>query len=130
MAVLVRLGPVKTEGRAAVEATATVENAAPLRFDGLVLPDGAAGVKRLGTCVEVMDFLSNQHRHGKTILALGAAKALLKQAGIEATLPDGRPDPGILVTAAANDPSAVAGFTAALGKNRHPEREAAAAVPR
>ena len=123
-----RLGPVKTKDGAVIETTATFENAAPVLFDGLVLPDGAAGVKRLGTHVEVMDFISNQHRHGKTILALGASKALFKQAGIEATLPDGQPDPGILVTAAASDPSAVAGFTAALGKHRHPEREAAAAV--
>ena len=123
-----RLGPVKTMGGAGVEATATFENAAPVLFDGLVLPDGAAGVKRLGTHVEVMDFISNQHRHGKTILAFGASKALLKQAGIDTTLPDGQPDPGILVAAAARDPSAVAGFTAALGKHRHPEREVAAAV--
>ncbi len=123
-----RLGPVKTKEGAVIETTATFENAAPVLFDGLVLPDGAAGVRRLGSHVEVMDFISNQHRHGKTILALGASKALLKQAGIEATLPDGQPDPGILVTAAATDRSAVAGFTAALGKHRHPEREAAAAV--
>lgn len=98
-------------------------------FDGLVLPDGAAGVKQLAEWIEVMDFISNQHRHGKTILALGAAKALLDQAGVQATLPDGRPDPGLLVDDSAGASSgAVAGFVAALGKHRHPEREAATAV--
>jgi catalase len=96
-------------------------------FDGLVLPDGAAGVKRLGSRVEVMDFISNQYRHGKTILAIGASRALLEQAGIDATLSDGNKDPGILLAGGAKVESAMAGFIAALGKHRHPEREAAAA---
>ena len=123
-----RLGPVKTAGGAAVEATATFENAAPVLFDGLVLPDGAAAVKRLGTQVEVMDFIANQYRHGKTILALGASMALLKQAGVESMLLDGQQDPGVLVAGAATDPGAIDGFKAALGKHRHPQREAAAAA--
>ncbi len=122
-----RLGRVKSATGDPFEATRTLENSAPVLFDGLVLPDGAAGVKRLGSLVEVMDFISNQHRHGNTILALGASKALLDQAGIEATLPDGVQDPGMLIAAAAQTETAVAGFIAALGKHRHPEREAAAA---
>lgn len=51
-------------------------------FDGMVLLDGAASVESLGEMVEVMDFISNLHRHGKTILALGASKTLLLQAAV------------------------------------------------
>ncbi len=122
-----RLGPVKPASGKAFEATATLENAAPVLFDGLVLPDGEAGVKLLGAHVEVMDFISNQYRHGKTIFALGASKALLDRAGVEANLADGRSDPGLLVVAAGDVKQAVDGFIAALGRHRHPEREVGAA---
>ena len=121
-----RLGPVKPVDGKPFDATGTLENSAPVLFDGLVLPDGAGGVTALGSRVEVMDFISNQFRHGKTILAVGASKVLLERAGIEAMLAVGQPDPGILVAAAAQLDQAVADFIAALGKHRHPEREAAA----
>jgi catalase len=98
-------------------------------FDGLILPDGAAGVKILGGHVEVMDFISNQFRHGKTLLAIGASKVLLERAGVSESLASGEPDPGILVAAAAQAERAAADFIAALGRHRHPEREAGASAP-
>jgi catalase len=123
-----RLGTVKPTSGAGLEAAATFENAAPVLFDGLVLPDGAAGVALLGCHIEVMDFISNQYRHGKTILALGASSVLLEQAGIDATLPVGAPDPGILMATKARADALVADFVTALGKHRHPVREAALAA--
>ena len=66
-----RLGPVKPGSGEPFEATGTLENSPPVLFDGVVLPDGDDGVKVLGGFIEVMDFISNQHRHGKTLLALG-----------------------------------------------------------
>ncbi|MDO9314015.1 MAG: catalase, partial [Burkholderiaceae bacterium] len=103
-----RLGPVKPSSGEPFDATGTLENSAPVLFDGLVLPDGAAGVKLLGSRVEVMDFISNQYRHGKTLLALGASKALLERAGAAATLANGQADPGILVATAAKAEHAAA----------------------
>jgi len=121
-----RLGPVKPTGGEPFDSTGTLENSPPVLFDGLVLPDGAGGVKALGGRIEVMDFISNQVRHGKTILALGASKALLDRAGVAATLASGEADPGIVMGAAAKADRAVADFITALGKHRHPEREAGA----
>jgi catalase len=123
-----RLGPVKPVNRHPFEATGTLENSAPVLFDGLVLPAGAGGggVKDLERGVDLMDFISNQYRHGKTILALGASKALLERAGVRPELADGRPDPGILTGDAAKAEHIVADFIAALGRHRHPEREASA----
>ena len=125
-----RLGSVKTADNnrpgAGLEADGTFENSAPVLFDGLVLPDGAAGVERLGGQAEVFEFISSQHKHGKTILALGASKALLEKAGIEAALANGQQDPGVHVATGAKAEGALAGFILALGKHRHPEREAAA----
>ncbi len=123
-----RLGPVRCTQGAPLHASATFENAAPVVFDGLVLPDGAPALAKLGGYVEVMNFISNQYWHGKTILALGASQALLERAGVAATLPGGQGDPGILLGAAAAAEQAAAQFIAALGKHRHPEREVAMAA--
>lgn len=120
-----RLGTVKADGATALEATRTLENAAPVLFDGLVLPGGAEAARWMAGRVEVMDFIANQYRHGKTLLALGASRALLEQAGVAMALPDGSKDPGIVSAVGAKVEGAVAGFIAALGKHRHPEREAA-----
>jgi catalase len=123
-----RLGPVKPAAGDPFEVTGTLENSAPVLFDGLVLPDGAAGVGKLTARREVQDFISNQYRHGKTILALGAAEALLHQAGAASAMANGEPDPGLVTAAADQAEPAAQAFIAALGKHRHPEREASAAA--
>ncbi|MBA3056373.1 MAG: catalase [Gammaproteobacteria bacterium] len=123
-----RLGPVTGLNGDAFEATKTLENAPPVLFDGLVLPDGAAAVTLLGSHVEVMDFISNQYRHGKTILALGASKSLLDKVGVEVMMKNSEPDPGILTGESTKTAQAIKGFIAALGKHRHPQREASAVV--
>ncbi len=121
-----RLGRIAASGGAHVDATATLENAPGVLFDGVVLPGGAEAVKRLGARFEVMDFIANQHRHGKTLLALGASAKLLEAAGIGATLEDGSIDPGVQIGAGTKHDGAIAAFIVALGRHRHPEREGAA----
>jgi catalase len=123
-----RLGPVKTLDDDTLEATGTFENSPPVLFDGLVLPDGAAGAELLGSYVEVMDFISNHYRHGKTILALGASQALLDRVGVKETMKNGERDPGILNAHLAMAEKAIKGFLTALGKHRHPERETGATL--
>ncbi len=120
-----RLGPVKAAGGTLLDATGSFENSAPVVFDALVLPDGAAGVKRLGAQPEVRDFIVSQYRHGKTILALGASKALLESAGLTLHLQGAQADPGLLLGSPAKTAAAIAFFIAALAKHRHPERETA-----
>jgi catalase len=105
-----------------IEADASMENSPPVVFDALVLPDGAAGIAALLRDGHTMEFVVNQYRHGKTILALGASRELLQRAGASATLGDGSADPGI-VTARAGDAAGTRRFIAALARHRHPERE-------
>ena len=124
-----RLGPVKPASGDPFGATGTLENSPAVLFDGVVLPDGARGVKALGALIEVMDFISNQHRHGKTLLALGASKALMAQAGASPTLASGEADPGIVIGTAAKAERVVADFITALGRHRHREREAGTLAP-
>jgi catalase len=119
-----RLGPVSPSSGTPFEATGSLENSPPVLFDGVVLPAGAEGVKVLGARPEVMDFIANQYRHGKTILALGAAVALMERGGAMPTMAGGATDPGIVIGTAAQADQAVADFITALGRHRHPEREA------
>jgi catalase len=118
-----RLGAVATADGTPMEATATLENSAPVLFDALVLPDGDDGVTLLAGYGQTQEFVTNQYRHGKTLLALGASKTLLDTAGIATTLASGEPDPGIVLASADTLGDGAAAFIAAVGKHRHPERE-------
>ena len=117
------LGPVKTADAKSVEATGSFENSPPVLFDALVLPDGAEGVAQLAKYGQTRDFVTNQYRHCKTLLVLGAAKALLDQAGIAATLPSGQADPGIVLASAQDVGVSAAAFITAVGQHWHPARE-------
>jgi catalase len=55
------------------------------------------------------EFIKDQFRHCKTILALGASASLLKAAGIDGKTPQGKPDAGVIV---AQGGSAAAGLEA------------------
>ncbi|MCU7373761.1 catalase [Paucibacter sp. O1-1] len=118
-----RLGFVETADSEALEATASFENSPAVLFDAVVLPDGEAGVRALLAQAQAVDFIAQQFRHGKTLLALGASTALLDAAHVEALLPSGEADPGVVLAEAAEASEAHASFIAAIGKHRHPVRE-------
>lgn len=56
------------------------------RSVAILVADGAVGVKTLDACAQVMDFITNQFRHGKTRLAIGASKSLPERAGAATSL--------------------------------------------
>ena len=118
-----RLGTCAVAGTAPMEADASMENSPGFLFDALVLPDGLAAVEALIADGHTMDFIKDQYRHGKTILALGASQALLTEAGIPLALPDGTPDPGLILADAAHVDTAAADFIASVAQHRHPARE-------
>ena len=70
-----------------------------------------------------MEFVKDQYRHCKPILAFGASSGLLEGAGIFATLPSGGKDPGVLLCEEDNVTKAVAAFVEAVARHRHFERE-------
>ena len=118
-----RLGFIETADGEAVEATASFENSPPVLFDAVFLPDGEAGVKLLLRHAQAVDFVALQFRHGKTLLAMGASKALLDRAGVDAFLPSGDADPGVLLAESKEAETANVAFMAAIAKHRHPSRE-------
>ena len=121
--VAARLGPVTAAGGETLEPDATMENSPGFLFDALVLPDGAPAAEALAADGHTMEFIKDQYRHCKTILALGASQALLGDAGIPLTLPDGSADPGLLLSDASQARTAAAEFIAAVGQHRHPSRD-------
>jgi catalase len=117
-----RLGSFTTSSGDVIEADASMENSPPVLFDALVLPDGKSAVKALATDGHTMEFVTNQYRHCKTILAFGASSALLERAGVSATLSDGSTDSGVLVLRA-GEKKAAQRFMTALAMDRHRARE-------
>lgn len=118
----VRLGRVDAAGGEAVHVEVSLEAAPSVLWDGVVLPAGDA-VAALAAAGQAVEFLKDQYRHCKPILALGDASALFTAAGVPATLPDGSRDPAQFTGATAGKGGAVAAFVAALGTHRDFRRE-------
>ena len=115
-----RLGRVKSDRGKPVEIGAPIDAAPSVVFDALVLPDGDAAAKALAKNGRVLEFLKDTYRHCKPILVLGAASQVLDAAGVPAMLPNGKPDPGIIVGKSGDTTDA---FIKAMAKHRHYERE-------
>jgi catalase len=118
-----RLGTVQSEGGGErFEVDATLENSPAVLFDAMVLPAGPAAISALMRDGRSLEFLKDQYRHCKTILALGTSTKLLEEAGIASNLPGGDPDPGLIVGSDAGKDFSKQ-FIAAIGRHRYPERD-------
>jgi catalase len=90
-------------------------------YDAVVLPDGRAAVEALRADGRTLEFIKDQYRHCKPMLIAGASQALLDACGIPTSLPDGKPDTGLVV--AADAAGAADAFIKAIAKHRHFARE-------
>jgi catalase len=89
-----RLGRVRTANGGTLEIDATLENMPSVLWDAVAVAEGsAAGLANDG---RAMEFLKDQFRHCKPILAMGDASALIASTGIPSDLPSGKPDPGLI----------------------------------
>jgi catalase len=116
-----RLGTVRTADGRKLEVEATLETAPSVVFDAMVAPDGEVGVKALSNAGQALEFVKDQFRHCKTILALGAGAKLLDAAGIPSAPKVKTADAGVLRYSAGD--AASAAFIAAVAKHRHFERQ-------
>jgi catalase len=113
-----RVGPFTAADGTVLEAEASFENEPSVLFDGLLLPGGEGAFAALGGHALVHEYIKDQYRHLKTILAMGSGVALLEGAGVPV---DGK-DAGLLVFAKGKaDPSAA--FIDALAHHRHYARD-------
>ncbi|MFO0738401.1 MAG: catalase [Labilithrix sp.] len=111
-----RLGTVKTK-QGEIDVEVTFETMPSVLFDACAIPDGKSAIASLAGIGNVLEFVKDQYRHAKTILALGAGADLLAKAGA----PSDARDPGLLVRGPG--PKAVPEFIKAIGRHRHHERE-------
>ncbi|MDB5954440.1 catalase [Ramlibacter sp.] len=120
-----RIGPFPTTDGDTVQADASLENEPGFLFDALVLPDGAEAVAALAQDGHTAEFIKDQFRHCKTILALGESRRLLAQAGLPASLDKSlaQGGTGLIVVDAGKEEAGIAAFLQALGKHRHFGRE-------
>lgn len=103
-----------------LEADRSMENSPGFLFDALVVPDGSEAVKALLANGLAMEFVKDQFRHGKTILALGAGRELLEMAGIGSAMDDA---PGILLAERPDAAATASAFIDAVAAHRHFSRE-------
>jgi len=120
-----RIGPITTDDGGTVLAQASLDNEPGFLFDALVLPGGEQAISTLASLRQTSDFIKDHYFHCKTIMVMPASDILMDLAGCSAQLPDGNPDPGIIVamqTRKTDVSSSINTFLQALALQRHPER--------
>ncbi|WP_431049286.1 catalase [Roseateles sp. L2-2] len=115
-----RIGPVATADGVEIQADISLENEPGFLFDALVVPDGDAAIDGLQQDAHVFEFIRDQFRHCKPILALGQGVRLLEAAGLGPAI-DPDPAPGIFIAGSAADGANA--LIEGLGTHRHFERE-------
>jgi catalase len=117
-----QLGDVASASGDPLAVDVSVEATPSVLYDAVVVAEGGDGSKQLAADGRLLEFLKDQYRHCKPVLALGCGSHLLDKAGIPTALPSGKPDPGLRL-AASGDRAAAEAFIQALAKHRHFERE-------
>jgi catalase len=118
-----RLGVVHTEAGDTIEVEVTLETMPSVLFDAVAVPGGKAAVRALGAIGQAPEFLKDQYRHAKPILALGAGCDLIENAGVPTVLPSGERDPGMLMGRQATAAKILPDFIRAIARHRHFERQ-------
>ena len=116
------LGAVTTAAGGEFEVDISLEAAPAVLYDSVAICGGAAAVKALARDGRVLEFIKDQYRHCKPILAFDESTAVLNACGIPADAKDAG-----LITAATRGKGAVKNvgdkFVAAMSRHRHYERE-------
>jgi catalase len=118
-----RLGQVKTADGEALEIEVTLETGPAVLYDALVIPGGHKAIQSLGNVGHALEFIKDQYRHCKPILALREGTTLVENAGVPAMLESGEPDPGLLLLEDGDVGEAIKQFVDAIARHRHFERE-------
>jgi hypothetical protein len=112
-----KLGAVPGMGGRTLDAEITLETMPAVLFDAVVLADGPDAATTLANDGHAIEFVKDQFRHCKPILAIGAAATVLEAAGIR----EGAP--GVVRVGASESSAGVQTFTRLLAAHRVFERE-------
>jgi catalase len=107
----------------ALEIEITFEAAPSVLYDGVIVPDGGELAAALGGNALVIEFLRQQYRHGKPILAIGSGVDVIEAAMLPPLLPDGSPDPALIRADSGDAMLALVQFKRILAGHRLAARE-------
>ena len=92
-------------------------------YDAGAIPGGEDAAAALATGGHAREFLVEQYRHCKPILALGAASSFLDDCGVGSALASGEDDPGVVVAEDRELDGAIDRFVGAIAQHRHWARQ-------
>ncbi|HEX9172577.1 MAG TPA: catalase [Telluria sp.] len=118
-----KLGKIATAEGGTLDIEITLETGPSVMYDAVILPDGQDAIAALSLNAHAIDFIKEQYRHCKPILAVGAGAELLVKATIPTTLPDGSTDAALIGAERASITKGLAAFKTALAGHRAFERE-------
>ncbi|MGZ9159506.1 MAG: catalase, partial [Nitrospira sp.] len=121
--VAAQLGPVRTAQGESIEVDVSLEAAPSVLYDAVAIPGGQEAVDALAKVGLALEFIKDQYRHCKPMLALGKGNGLLEGAGVPLKLPSGEADPGLILPDEGEVDGGLGEFIKALEKHRHFERE-------
>ncbi len=117
------LGEVKSVNGKPLDVEVSFEATPSVLYDAVVLPPGEAASAALGRDGRVLEFLRDQYRHDKPFLVLGAGRQLVTAAGLPQALPNGEPDPGLIIADPSGLNPALAAFKTAIARHKTYIRE-------
>jgi catalase len=120
----VRLGTVEGADGSRIEVDATFETMPSVLFDAVAIPGGRDERDALAKSPDALQFVSDQYRHCKPILAWGSGEALAAAAGVKGMLQSGEIDPGVLLLQEGTIEGMMPQFIETIAAHRHFEREA------
>jgi catalase len=119
-----QLGQLVAADGSRIDVEISIEAGAPVLYDAVIIADGAASAAMLSRDADALDFVRQQYRHCKPVLAVGAGADLLVKAGVPDKLESGAADPAQWRVAAGAVDAALAAFSKALAGHRDFRREA------
>jgi catalase len=120
-----RIGLMQTASGGSLDADASMENEPGFLFDALILADGQDAVAALAQDGHTMEFIKDQFRHCKTIMAVGGARELLVQAGLPVSMDKSQQQggTGLILAEPADAKAGIKTFLDAMARHRHFGRE-------
>jgi catalase len=118
-----RLGQVRTEQGERLDVDVTLETSPAVLYDAVAVPGGRGSVQLLGNVGLTSEFIKDQYRHCKPILAMREGTKLVEKAGVPAASKSGAADPGLLLFEKGSLKEALSSFVQAIARHRHFERQ-------
>jgi catalase len=118
-----QLGAIATRDGKLLEVEISLEAGPSVLYDAVIVADGEESIAELSRDAHAVDFVRQQYRHCKPILAIGAGASFLSASGIPLDLPDGATDHAIIVSEVPTLDDALIRFKTALAGHRAYYRE-------